>query len=676
MPEAEDVLLDAAERVTAAARALWSRQRPPPVEPGVALADVERRISWMLAACFGGERRVRPIDAAPRPGRLARWFGGLTPWELAPAPEPATDGERIFLPRRLAVAATDAGNHALFRVMSLVLAERLARGSIDEMPESPIERDLFWIADGAAAELGLLRELPGLRPAILAARAASLAIRPAPQALWPTERAVEDLVRATLAAPPEASLAALVGAPGRRTAAELREWARARAPGARAEDGAYRGLAPVLHWGRPAARRAGGEAGAAARDRESDAPSRSKPASRKLARRPAIRRDDPDDDAREGPFVIPFADPQQTVQDAAGTKRLRDQGEDLELETLAEEIERLKELPLVRSDDPVREVLESEIDGARSSAPPGERVPETAVFLYPEWDHRIGGYGPRPCLLRERPLAAGDPGWAARKLDEHRELLRTVRRRFEGLRPRTRRSARQIDGDEIDLDAYVEDFADRNAGRTGSDRLYVAARPARRDVAVAFLVDASGSTDSWVSGARRVLDVAKEAILVFCEALEALRDRYAVYAFSGSRAREVSLGRIKGFAEPYVEETKARIAGLGADTFTRLGAPLRHLTAALAAEPARVRVLLLLSDGKPNDEDEYEGPYGVEDTRQAIAEARMQGIHPFCLGIRREDGPELARIFGPSGFARIASPAELPERLPEIYRLLTRRSAG
>src|SRR5690606_22947518 len=136
-------------------------------------------------------------------------------------------------------------------------------------------------------------------------------------------------------------------------------------------------------------------------------------------------------------------------------------------------------------------------------------------IAYPEWDHRLGAYRYDYCLLREAAALMGDPAWAVQRLGQHRELIRDIRRRFEALRPKRERYTRQLDGDDIDLDAYVDDFAASRAGRTPTDRLYSADRPRRRDVSVAFLIDVSGSTDAWVSGGRRVLDIEKEATLVF-----------------------------------------------------------------------------------------------------------------------------------------------------------------
>jgi nitric oxide reductase NorD protein len=256
-------------------------------------------------------------------------------------------------------------------------------------------------------------------------------------------------------------------------------------------------------------------------------------------------------------------------------------------------------------------------------------------------------------------------------LHAHRTLIHDIRRHFAALRPKRQRHTRQLDGHDLDLDAYVDDFAARQAGRTPTDRLYLMDRPRRRDVSVVFLIDASGSTDAWVSGGRRVLDIEKEAALVFCEALEALGDRYAIYAFAGYGAGDVRVLRVKGFADSYGEPVRGRIAGLHGEAFTRLGGPIRHLTALLARQRTRLRLLFLLSDGKPNDEDEYGAAYGIEDTRQAVAEARVQGVKLFCLTVDHQGSIYLPQMFGPYGYTILWDTTQLPQRLPEIYRRIT-----
>ena len=191
-------------------------------------------------------------------------------------------------------------------------------------------------------------------------------------------------------------------------------------------------------------------------------------------------------------------------------------------------------------------------------------------------------------------------------------------------------------------------------------------------MAIALLVDVSGSTDSWVAEDLRIVDVEKEALLVVCDALDALGDPYIMLAFSGEGPECVSVLPLKGFDERTGDVVRRRIAGLEPDRYTRMGTAIRHATARLMTKPARHRLLLVLSDGKPNDVDRYEGPYGVEDSRQAVVEARLQGLHPFCVTVDRHAPAYMSRIFGAGGYAALHHPEHLPTVLVDVLRRLVK----
>lgn len=674
MAEAEDVLVEAAERVTASTRAMWARRRAPDTPEVVRLADLRPWLQVLLRACFATDHPLVATDPAPARGRLARTLGRMPTWEANPEAAAFTDGTRIFLPRQLPVSSPADPPRERFRVTALGLAGRIARGSLLSGSTDPLARDVFWAAEGALVEWRLEDELPGLAPELARIRRAALAARPDRRALRDVEHRVESLVRSWLGGGPASSSgptpAALDGMTPEQVVRWAEQWA-AEQPDATE----YRGMAPVAHWGAPRPDLVARAREASSREHRTPASERTKtPRSRRLERRIETRREEQDPDETPSPILLASEDGHLSVQDPAGLRRPRDQGLDdpLDLDALAEELGRVPELARVREPGSVGEILEAEdeelrgeIGGVEQGAEPGG-----AGTRYPEWNYRIGDYRGSHCIVREQPAPLGDPEWADAIRCENAILLTRVRRLFEALRPRRELQRRRLDGAELDLDAFVEDSADRRAGLPSSDRLYLEQRPHRRDVAVSFLVDASGSTDAWVAGDRSVLDVAKAATLVLCEALAALGDRHAIHAFSGEGPHDVRVLRLKGFAEP-TEAAPPRIAGLVPDRFTRLGAPLRHLTAALTRESAQRRLLLLLSDGKPNDEDEYEGRYGIEDTRQAVAEARSLGIHVFCLTIDREGTAYLPKMFGPFGYAVLPEVRLLPERLVDVYRRLT-----
>ena len=176
----------------------------------------------------------------------------------------------------------------------------------------------------------------------------------------------------------------------------------------------------------------------------------------------------------------------------------------------------------------------------------------------------------------------------------------------------------------------------------------------------------SGSTKGWVNDAER------EALVLMCEALEVLGDRYAIYGFSGMTRKKCELFRIKRFDEAYDEAVKARISGIRPQDYTRMGFALRHLSRLLLDVEARSRLLITLTDGRPEDyNDNYRGEYGIADTRQALIEARRAGIHPFCITIDREGHDYLARLYGPARFVVLDQVAALPLKVAQIYRRLT-----
>jgi nitric oxide reductase NorD protein len=382
------------------------------------------------------------------------------------------------------------------------------------------------------------------------------------------------------------------------------------------------------------------------------------------------RAEEQDGSGRSGPFVLPHGDPELAVQDARGVSRPEDHGDE-DLDAHAAELERAGALPVVRSDGDVREVLES--GGRRTRADGDAATPSGSdppvAFLYPEWDAGRSAYRDPGIVLRETLLSSAHPARVASSR-ERRALLARLRRQFEALRPRRERIGRQIDGDTIDVEGVAAEHAERRAGRAPEGRLYGSERPRRRDVAVLLLVDASGSTDAWVSRGARVIDVAKDAALCLGEALSALGDRHEILAFSGHGPDDVRVGVAKRFAEPWSAAVRARIGALEPDRATRLGGPIRHATARLARQPARARLLLVLSDGKPDDDDVYEGRYGLEDVRQAVIEARRVGVRPFCVTIDRTASRYLPSLFGPNGYTVLWDVQQLPQRLPAIYRRL------
>lgn len=272
----------------------------------------------------------------------------------------------------------------------------------------------------------------------------------------------------------------------------------------------------------------------------------------------------------------------------------------------------------------------------------------------------------RPGQLREYPIQRVDPDFHRATLAKYGGLVKSIRRTFEVLRGEDRLLRRQPQGEDVDIDALVEAHADHRAGLEMTDRLFIRQSRDDRNIAVCFMVDMSGSTQGWINLAER------EALILLAEALETLGDRFAIYGFSGWTRNRCEVFAVKRFDQPYDAAARGRIGGIEAHDYTRMGAPIRHLCKLLAEQEARTRILITLSDGKPDDYDpQYRGQYGIEDTRQALFEARLAGIHPFCITID-EEGPEyLPHMYGAANFTVVADIARLPAKVADIYRRLT-----
>ncbi|MCC7410571.1 MAG: VWA domain-containing protein [Gammaproteobacteria bacterium] len=290
---------------------------------------------------------------------------------------------------------------------------------------------------------------------------------------------------------------------------------------------------------------------------------------------------------------------------------------------------------------------------------------DTGRYTYPEWDHVRGRFRTDYCSLRESDVEPGDPQFVTRTLARHAGLVRSIRRTFEAMVGEVRVVRRQAEGEDVDVDALVEAHVDAWRGVEPGDRVYTRLVRAERNVAVMFMVDMSGSTRGWVNDAER------EALVLLCEALETLGDRYAIYGFSGRTHKRCEVYRVKRFDEPYAAAVQARVSGIRPKGYTRMGAAIRHLGHLLDGVPARTKLLVTLSDGKPEDYRSYRGRYGVEDTRHALLEQRRRGIHPYCITIDREGGDYLPHMYGPASYAVIDRVDRLPLRIADIYRRLT-----
>ncbi len=310
------------------------------------------------------------------------------------------------------------------------------------------------------------------------------------------------------------------------------------------------------------------------------------------------------------------------------------------------------------------------------------------AYDYDEWDYRIHDYRTKWCRLKEKEIEAGSTGPVAAILEAYADLVDEVRRQFQMLKPeRFRRIPHLERGEEIDLNAAIEASVDRRAGRSPSEKIYIERNKKDRDFSTLFLLDMSASTDERVNGKKKserpsgsppdkkVIDIEREALVVMAEALKEIGDEYAIFGFSGYGRKEIDFFTIKKFNEEYGEKVKGRIGEIKPQRSTRMGPAIRHAVEKMNGRESRIKNIILISDGYPQDYDYGEErtgkEYALQDTLMALEEAARRNIHTFCITVDRAGHDYLRKMCHPSRYLIIEETAALPRELPKIYRRLT-----
>ncbi len=307
--------------------------------------------------------------------------------------------------------------------------------------------------------------------------------------------------------------------------------------------------------------------------------------------------------------------------------------------------------------------------------------PGDEAFLYDEWDRELGDHRVGWSRVIEKRVKNGDRSFVELTRSRHRGVISSLRRQFQLLRPENlTRIRHEVDGEDFDFDSLIDSIVDRKADGDASDRIYIKKLRRERDVAVSILLDQSSSTARTITRnplqpytypGRRIIEIEKEGLVLMSEALEAVGDVYSIYGFTSEGRRNVKFYVVKDFREKYSEEIEKRIGGITFQNNTRLGASIRHAASKLLKQDSRTKLLLILTDGRPYDHDYGDARYAREDVREALLEAKLNGITPFCITIDRESEAELKDLYGDVGYTIIDDVMSLPERIPNIYRRLT-----
>ncbi|MEJ6007135.1 VWA domain-containing protein [Paucibacter sp. AS339] len=599
-----------------------------------------------LAAAVNLKQMQRPI------GLLFRAAGGSPAIRVGEAQAAQTGGPRGWLQR---VAGVD-GRVALARLETDVLS---LPAQIAVFDQAALNRTLYlwlaalsavfedsgdWVSDNLDASARALEVFPGLRERYQQLLTAHLAQRPDPAGMREPARTAELRLQAILRReqlpPPQDQPAAGFGTEGQvlpRLSPEQ--------------------LAPLWLWLLPCDGVAAplGKRGGAA----NDAGSRSKPAEQDRTRRHAKQQSEAG--RKDGLMMFFRTESLLSWSEYVKVNRANDDDEDGNAVAAAND---MQTLTVTEGGQTLAARVKFDLDlpsAAADDTPlgPGERLPE--------WDWKRQLLQPEHCALQRYVNAEAPPFAAPPAL---RQTARRVRRRLETLRAAPHWQRGMEAGEEIDLDAWVRHAT--SGAHSDSPAVYARTLKTERSMAALVMADLSLSTDAYANNTQRVIDVIREALFVFGEALDGVGDAFEMLGFSSVRRQHVRIQHLKGFDESWGPRPKARVGAIKPAYYTRMGAAIRHATARLSQRPERQRLLLILTDGKPNDLDHYEGRFGLEDTRHAVQAARAAGLTPFCVTIDETAHDYLPHLFGSQGYALVHRPQDLVLRLPKLYASLTR----
>lgn len=625
---------------------LWhafaSRLDAPLVHHGAAvdLSEVSGRLAVLFRGLGGGhavEIRATPPEVSQHRLRFLRRLGT----EAENTPRASFDGEVLRLPETLALFPSRAANGALYLWLTAAVAHAPAQATDPD----PLRADLLSLRTALHMTKATLTAAPGLCE--LYAGLAHVTLQSRPQHSLPQdEGAIEAVIRHMLDDPTPLSPRAqtLLGI------VQSNDLPCLSAPRG------YRPFRPVPLW--PDLRALVLSARDEVESRDADGPPEE--GSNKTHR--ARRRKADQAERRDSLILHKF----EAILSWAEFLNLNRRVDDDDPDSAKKAADDQEEIGLGQISKAPATRLKLHLDLAPEDV---DRERLSGTTLYPEWDTRTGTYLPDHVRVLDSVAQPGTAQPAFRSDPQARRRIHRVRQQFEALRPGRVSIPGQLDGDELDIEAAVRARVNILANGTGTNRIWRQTRPQARDLAVSILLDVSRSTESAV-GDRAVIDIEREALAALAWGLDACGDTFAINAFSSLKRDRVYIQTCKGFDDPMGQLVEDRIGGLRPGFYTRLGAAVRHASRGLAAQGGKRRLLLVITDGKPNDLDHYEGRHGIEDTAMAVREARRAGQSVFGITVDKQAKAWFARMFGQGSFYVIAHPERLTEALPMIYREL------
>lgn len=350
----------------------------------------------------------------------------------------------------------------------------------------------------------------------------------------------------------------------------------------------------------------------------------------------------------------------------------RDFDGDDELDDHANALEDLNMKHTVRVDDPTHSIYQADFIENTTISESAEVPSEEFYYSYDEWNYVKRNYKPNFCKVYPKTQTETDGAYYKKTLQENGSTLMGLRKMLTSVNNKYRQQRRQTDGEEFDLDAITDLFVDVHTGHTPSEKIYLSKRKKEKDLSILMLLDNSLSSDGYAAG-NKVIDVEKQVSIIFGEILNEFNVDFAIDCFYSKTRNYSTYLTLKGFDEDW-NKAKHRIGAIQPSGYTRIGAALRHSGALMDQRNTKNKWVILLSDGKPNDYDKYEGKYGINDVKQALRELNQRGINSYALAIEAQAKYYLPQMFGQNHYQILTTPVELLHALVKLYDKIKHQS--
>ncbi len=353
----------------------------------------------------------------------------------------------------------------------------------------------------------------------------------------------------------------------------------------------------------------------------------------------------------------------ETAEETGGVWRDFD-GQD-ELKDHQSALEELKMNQTVRVDDAVHSIFRAEFVENTTVLESSEKDYEGFHYKYDEWDYSNRSYKKDFCSVYPASPFQANPSYYHKTIKEHATILMGLRKMITSLNNKMKWQKRQKQGEEFDLDALLDRNIDILAGKSPDENIFYTKRKTEKDISILLLLDISLSSDGYALN-NRIIDVEKDVSILFGEILNEFNIDFAIDCFYSKTRNYASYISLKEFDEPW-STGKDKIGGIEPIGYTRIGTALRHAGARISARDTSKKWVILISDGKPNDYDKYEGKYGVQDVKQALRELNEKNVQSYALAIEAQAKYYLPQMFGKNHYQILSSPKNLIDSLVHLF---------